>query len=51
MFVYPAKKTAVLPKVFVQHAKIAKDPVFVSPEEITAHREEWIEAWTEAVLR
>lgn len=51
MFVYPAKKTAVLPKVFVKHAKIAKDPVFVSPEEITAHREEWIEAWTEAVLR
>ena len=51
MFVFPANKTAVLPAVFKRHARIAEDPVFVSPQDIAAHREEWIEAWTETVLR
>lgn len=51
MFVFPANKTAVLPAVFARHAKIAEDPVFVSPQDITANREKWIEAWTETVLR
>jgi len=51
MFVFPANKTAVLPAVFVKHARVAEHPVFVSPQDIAAHREEWIEAWTETVLR
>ncbi len=51
MFVFPANKTAVLPEVFVKHARIAEHPVFVSPQDIAAHREKWIEAWTETVLR
>jgi thiamine transport system substrate-binding protein len=51
MFVFPANKTAVLPAVFVKHARIAEHPVFVSPQDIAANREKWIEAWTEAVLR
>jgi len=51
MFVFPANKTAVLPAVFVKHARIAEHPVFVSPQDIAAHREKWIEAWTETVLR
>jgi thiamine transport system substrate-binding protein len=51
MFVFPANKTAVLPAVFVRHARIAELPVFVSPHDIAAHREKWIEAWTETVLR
>jgi thiamine transport system substrate-binding protein len=51
MFVFPANKKAVLPTVFVKHARIAEHPVFVSPQDIAAYREEWIEAWTETVLR
>ena len=51
MFVFPANKTAVLPAVFVKHAKVAEQPVFISPQDIAAHREKWIEAWTETVLR
>jgi len=51
MFVFPANKTAVLPAVFVKHAKIAAHPVFVSPQDIAAHREKWIEGWTDTVLR
>ena len=51
MFVFPANKTAVLPAVFVKHARVAEHPVFISPQDIAAHRERWIEAWTETVLR
>ena len=51
MFVFPANKTAVLPAVFVKHARIAEQPVFVPPQDIAANREKWIEAWTETVLR
>ena len=51
MFVFPANKTAVLPAVFVKHAKVAEQPVFISPQDIAANREKWIEAWTETVLR
>ncbi len=51
MFVFPANKTAVLPEVFLEHARIAEHPVFVSPQDIAANREKWIEAWTETVLR
>jgi thiamine transport system substrate-binding protein len=51
MFVFPANKTAVLPAVFVKHARIAEHPVFISPQDIAANREKWIEAWTETVLR
>ncbi len=51
MFVFPANKTAVLPAVFEKHARIAEHPVAISPQDIAAHREEWIEAWTETVLR
>ncbi|MEW5724583.1 MAG: thiamine ABC transporter substrate-binding protein, partial [Thermodesulfobacteriota bacterium] len=51
MFVYPANQSAKLPPVFVQHSKIAEEPVQVSPQDIAAHRDKWIEAWTDAVLR
>jgi thiamine transport system substrate-binding protein len=51
MFMYPANKLAVLPDVFVKYAGTAQEPVFVSHRDIAAHREQWIEAWTEAVLR
>lgn len=51
MFVFPANKGAALPKVFVEHAKIAENPASVPAEEISANREKWIEAWTETVLR
>ena len=51
MFVFPANKNAVLPDVFVQWADIPEVPASVLPNEIEANREEWIEAWTEVVLR
>jgi thiamine transport system substrate-binding protein len=51
MFVYPANTQAKLPPVFVKYGRLADAPVTVAPSEIEANREEWIEAWTTAVLR
>jgi thiamine transport system substrate-binding protein len=50
MWVFPANRTAELPQVFVDFGQQAQDPATMSPEEIAAHREEWIAAWTDVVL-
>ncbi|MGB3223144.1 MAG: thiamine ABC transporter substrate-binding protein [Desulforhopalus sp.] len=51
MFVFPANETAELPEVFIKHAVTADKPVNVSPSDIDANRDAWIEAWTNTVLR
>ncbi|HEY84551.1 MAG TPA: thiamine ABC transporter substrate-binding protein [Chloroflexi bacterium] len=51
MFVYPAKQNAALPDVFKQHSQVPQKPVTLSPADIAAKREAWIEAWTEVMLR
>ena len=51
MFVFPSNRTASLPQVFTEHTVTAETPVMMSPEKIAAGRENWIEAWTETVLR
>jgi thiamine transport system substrate-binding protein len=51
MFVFPANKNAELPEVFVKHAVVADKPVELSPADIEANRDSWIEAWTNVVLR
>jgi thiamine transport system substrate-binding protein len=51
MFVFPANSQANLPEVFVEWAEIPLEPALVDPADIESNREEYIEAWTEAVLR
>ena len=51
MFVFPANNAVSLPEVFVRFAQIPQHPATVPPEAIEAHREEWIRAWTQTVLR
>ncbi len=51
MWVFPANEKAKLPDVFTRFAEVAPSPARVSPQDIAAHREEWIEKWTETVLR
>ena len=51
MFVFPANTEAVLPPVFRKYAVIADSPAEVDPAAIETNREQWIEAWTDAVLR
>ncbi len=51
MFVFPANVNAQLPDAFVEYASIPEQPAFVSPADIAANRESWIEAWTELMLQ
>ncbi len=51
MFVFPALAGAPLPEVFVAHASAPAEPVTLDPATIDARRGEWIEAWTQVVLR
>ena len=51
MFVFPVNDRAGLPPEFTAWAQIPAEPVMVAPADIEAHRDEWLEAWTEVVLR
>lgn len=51
MYVFPVLEEAELPELFINHAQIAELPAEISPDEIDENREDWIEAWTETVLR
>jgi thiamine transport system substrate-binding protein len=51
MWVFPANPTVPLPDVFVTYTRKAENPVMLRPEAIEAGREQWLEAWTEIVLR
>jgi len=50
MFVFPVVEDTELPEVFVEHARIADDPLVIAPEEIEANRDAWTERWNEIVL-
>jgi len=51
MFVFPVNPEAQLQPEFVNFLVEPEETAFVSPQDIASHREEWIDAWTEAVLR
>jgi len=51
MFVFPVNPRADLPAEFIQHAQLAAQPATVAPDDITKYREEWIEAWSNIMLR
>lgn len=51
MFVFPVNPQARLDETFQKYLAVPEQPAFVSPADIAAHREEWIQAWTEVVLR
>ena len=51
MFVYPVRKGIELPAAFVDNA-VRPDRVLALPAaEISAHRDEWIDVWTDIVVR
>jgi thiamine transport system substrate-binding protein len=49
MFVYPVSQKAILPEAFVKYSQAPSQPATLSPSEIAANRDAWIEAWTEAM--
>ncbi len=51
MFVFPVNLDATLPDVFVKYAAVPENPVTLDPADIDTNREDWIQAWTETVLR
>ena len=51
MFVFPANEKASQPAVFLEWAAVPDKPSYVHPAVIDRNREDWIEAWTEVVLR
>jgi thiamine transport system substrate-binding protein len=51
MFVFPVRADVALPAVFVEHAEIPAEPAALDPEEIGANRDQWIEEWTDTVVR
>jgi thiamine transport system substrate-binding protein len=51
MYVFPVNPNATLDDTFVRFLAVAEDPAYVSPADIAANRETWIQAWTEIVLR
>lgn len=51
MWVFPANPNVALPQVFVEFALEAAQPAEVPAAAIEANREQWIEAWADAVLR
>ncbi len=51
MFVFPVNGDAALPEVFVEHAELADEPLELAPDRIGAGRDDWIEEWTDTVIR
>jgi len=51
MFVFPVNENAQLQPEFVDYLEVPSETSVVSPEDIAAQREEWINAWTQRVLR
>jgi thiamine transport system substrate-binding protein len=51
MFVYPVLPDAAQPDVFKQFAQVPEQPAGLPPEQIDQNREQWLDAWTKAVLR
>jgi thiamine transport system substrate-binding protein len=51
MFVFPVRDGTPLPEVFTKFAEVPEHPWAVPPADIDAHRDAWIEQWTDTVLR
>ncbi|MFJ4108922.1 thiamine ABC transporter substrate-binding protein [Oerskovia enterophila] len=50
MYMYPADADTELPEGWAEFAPLSPSPFEVAPADITAHRDEWIKAWTSTVI-
>lgn len=51
MFVFPVNSQAAVPEEFSRYVQVPSQPAELGLDLIDQHREAWIEAWTEVVLR
>lgn len=50
MYMYPADDSVALPDGWAEFAPLADEPFEVAPADVSAHRDEWIKAWTATVV-
>jgi thiamine transport system substrate-binding protein len=50
MFVFPVRTDAKLPELFTKFAVTPTKPLTLTPQRISAEREQWIDTWTSTVL-
>lgn len=51
MFVYPVMPNTPLPTIYTKFALVPDQPISLAPDQIDQNREQWLDAWTKAVLR
>ena len=51
MFVYPSVTGTPLPPVFTKFSDVPAEPLTLTPAQIGRNRKQWIEQWTDHVLR
>ena len=51
MFVYPVNSNAVLPNEFTQYAQAPSQTADLAPETIASNRDQWIQEWTDVVMK
>jgi thiamine transport system substrate-binding protein len=51
MFVYPVNPDATLPEAFTKYAQAPEQTAALTPEEIAANRDQWIQDWTDVVMK
>ncbi|HEY7105665.1 MAG TPA: thiamine ABC transporter substrate-binding protein [Acidimicrobiia bacterium] len=51
MFVFPVREGTPLPPVFQKYAEVPPHPTSLPPTDIARNRDEWIQQWTDTVLR
>ena len=47
---YPVDASVPLPASWERFGPLAEEPFTVAPEDIDAHRDEWIRTWTDTVI-
>ena len=51
MYVYPVIQNATLPDAFVKFGQSPKQSSSLAPDVIAAKRDQWIQAWTDVVMK
>ncbi len=51
MFVYPVNPDAKLPEEFIKYAQAPEQPATLLPDEIASNRDQWIQEWTDVVMK
>jgi thiamine transport system substrate-binding protein len=51
LFVWPARTDVAPPPEFTTYSVVVDDPLTVAPGDIAEHREDWVDEWTQLVLR